>query len=55
MVKEIVGKDPALVPNVIDDAEIVGVITTVADRISKFPVVLTEAKLESAARVAVTV
>ena len=55
LVKEIVGSDPPDVPYVIDDAEIVGVITSEAERISKFEVALTEAKLASAASVAVTV
>jgi hypothetical protein len=55
LVKEIVGIDPVLVPYVIEVAEMVGVITIEAERISKFAVALTEAKLESEATVTVTV
>jgi hypothetical protein len=55
LLKLIVGKDPALVPYGIVVAEIVGVMTKETERISKFAVVLIEAKLESAATVAVTV
>ncbi len=54
LVNEMVGSDPALVPKIIDAAEIVGVTTKEAARISKSEVALTLAKLESAATVAVT-
>jgi len=54
LVNEIVGCDPTVLPKIIEVAEIVGVITKEAARISKSEVALTLAKLESAATVAVT-
>jgi hypothetical protein len=47
--------NPVEVPKIIEVAEIVGVITSEAFDTSKSEVTLLEAKLESVARVAVTV